>query len=136
MMQMLCRVDLYGLLLVEVAHQVWAIYSNVLSRSMKHLPHCPRNEMESLLSFICRICLLLTYLVLGLFGGLGTVGGCGRSASAGVTALVAADALVLVVAVLVLGLQAALQVVRLPRPDLALGHQAAQCPWDQFCSMA
>ena len=92
--------------------------------------------MESLLSFICPICLLLTYLVLGLFGGLGTVGGCGRSASAGVTALVAADALVLVVAVLVLGLQAALQVVRLPRPDLALGHQAAQCPWDQFCSMA
>ena len=67
----------------------------------------------------------------GFFGGLGSVGGSGRwaaAAAAGGAGLVAADTLVLVGAVRVLRLQAALQVVRPPRPDLALGDQAAQCP--------
>ena len=66
----------------------------------------------------------------GFFGGLGSVGGSGRWAAAptGGAGLVAADTLVLVGAVRVLRLQAALQVVRPPRPDLALGDQAAQCP--------
>ena len=60
-------------------------------------------------------------------GGFWTVGGSGPAAARG-AALVSTDALILVVAVLVLGLQAALQVVRPPRPDLALRDQAAQCP--------
>jgi len=55
------------------------------------------------------------------------VGGSGSAAARG-AALVSTDALVLAVAVLILGLQTALQLVHPPRPDLALCYQAAQCP--------